>query len=114
MKIRDFGPLVAGLLAFAYSDSAHAQIPMNAPPIVSYYDAPPAYGVYLPASVPVGNSYYGQYYGGMGGTYFPIPSDTVSYFHPSAAIIAPVQVRYGLFGRTYVRSPMYRVSFNAY
>ena len=87
---------------------------MNVPPIVSYYEPPAAYGIYLPASVQVGNSYYSQTYGGVGGTYFPIPSETVSYFHPSAAIIAPVQVRYGMFGRTYVRSPYYRLGFRAY
>jgi len=108
MQIRDFGPILIGLVALAGADAAKAQIPMNVPPIVSYYDAPPAYGVYLPATVSVGNSYYGQGYG----TYYPIPSETVSYFHPSAAIIAPVQVRYGMFGRTYVRSPMFRTSWN--
>lgn len=114
MTIRDFGPLVAGLLAFAYSEPAKAQIPTNVPPIVSYYTPPPAYGVYLPATVEVGNSYMGQVYGGMGGTYYPIPNETVSYFHPSAAIVAPVQVRYGMFGRTYIKSPYYRVGFRAY
>jgi hypothetical protein len=109
MKFRDFGPLVAGLLAFAYCEPAKAQIPINVPPIVSYYDPPPAYGVYLPATVPVTNSYYGQ---GYQGTYFPIPNEAVSYFHPSAAIVSPVQVRYGFFGRrTYVRSPFYRFGY---
>jgi hypothetical protein len=62
--------------------------------------------------VHVGNSYFSQYYGGMGGTYYPIPSETVSYFAPSAAIVAPVQVRYGFFGRTYIRSPYFHTSFN--
>jgi hypothetical protein len=112
VSIRDFGPVLFGLLAFGAVESANAQIPINVPPIVSYYEPPPAYGVYLPATVSVGNSYYGQMHGGMGGTYYPIPSETVSYFHPSAAIVSPVQVRYGLFGRTYVRSPFYRVSWN--
>lgn len=107
MTFRDFGPLAAGLLSLALCGTASAQVPMNAPPIVSYYDAPPAYGVYLPATVQVGTSYWGPGYG----TYFPIPSETVSYFHPSAAIVAPVEVRYGLRGKVFVRSPMFRTSF---
>jgi len=111
MKIRDFAPVVAGLLSLAACDSASAQIPMNVPPIVSYYDAPPAYGVYLPATVQVSNSYWSNSYGTLGGTYFPIPSETVSYFHPSAAIVTPVQVRYDMFGRTHVRGPMFRHTF---
>ena len=111
MNLRTLVPIAAGLLSLVQTESASAQIPMNVPPIVSYYDAPPAYGVYLPATVQVTNSYYGQQYGGFGGTYFPIPSTAVSYFHPSAAIVTPVQVRYGMFGRVHVRGPMFRSSF---
>ena len=98
--------LVVGLSLFC-SASASAQVPMNAPPIVSTFDPPPAYGVYLPGSVRVTNFYYATPV-----TYYPIPSSTVSYFHPSAALVAPTRVHYGLFGRTYVRSPLFRLSFN--
>jgi hypothetical protein len=101
-------PFAVALLAASFALSAgeaRAQAPMYAPPIVSQYDAPPAYGVYLPATVRVTN-YYVQ-----PSTYYPIPSATVGYFHPSAAIVAPAHVHYGLFGRTYVRTPFYRVGF---
>ncbi|HVJ83580.1 MAG TPA: hypothetical protein VNC50_21115 [Planctomycetia bacterium] len=97
--------VIAGAGLVLSASPAAAQIPVYAPPVVSYYAPPPAQGVYLPAAVPVTNYYIPPT------SYYPIANPWVSYYAPSAAIVAPATVHYGLFGRANVRTPFYRIRY---
>jgi hypothetical protein len=100
------GALAAGFLTIATAAPAQAQVPINAPPVVSYYYPPATYnGVYLPPTVRVKLFYISPQH------YYPIPSSTVSYFAPSAAIVAPANAHLGWFGRQVIDTPFYKARF---
>ena len=85
------------------AESAQAQYAVSAP-IVSM-SVPPPHGIYLPPTVRTGNPYF------AGVSYYPIPTPWIGHAAPSAMIYAPARVTFGAFGRTYVRTPYYRVGF---
>ena len=100
--------LLAGLASLIAPNAASAQytiVPVGSPQIVSMYAPPPAVGIYLPPTV------VATQYPIAPTTFYPIPTPYVSAYSPAATIVAPARVTYGVFGRTYVRTPFYRVRF---
>jgi hypothetical protein len=101
-----FRAALAGAAFFAAAaGSAEAQYAAGYPyPVASMY-VPPPHGIFLPPSVRVDNPHW------VPSTYYPIPNRWIGYADPSTMIVAPARVSYGVFGRTYVRTPYYRVGF---
>ena len=102
--------LTAAALLLA-AGSAEAQYPPNRPyrpgypfPVASMH-VPPPYGLSMPATVYVDNPHLAPT------TYYPITNPWIGYAEPSTMIVAPARVSYGAFGRTFVRTPYYRVGF---
>lgn len=102
--------VAAGLLFVVSAGSAKAQVVVGAP-IVSYY-APPVVSYYTaPAvsyySAPVAVSYYTP-----ATTVVAAPAvvPAVSYY-PAPAVVYPATVSRGLFGRTTVRTPFYKIRY---
>ncbi|WP_145263384.1 hypothetical protein [Planctomycetes bacterium Pan216] len=118
MKVRNvlLGVIAAGTIWFASASSAQAQVvvsyytpavpvvapapmvaaPVVAAPVVSYYTPPivaaPVVSYYEPAVVAA-------------------PAPVVSYYAPPAVSYYPATVRRGLFGKTIVKTPFYKVKY---
>lgn len=94
--------VVAALLVFCSARTAQAQVLVAPAPVVSYYYAP-APVVAAPVAVPAAPvvSYYTAPVAAP--VYYTAPAP-VSYY-------VPATVRRGLFGRTIVRTPFYRLKY---
>ena len=106
-----FRAAFAAAAALIVVGSAEAQYRPNYPyppgypyPVASMH-VPPPYDYRMPATVYVDHPRLAPT------TYYPIPNPWVGYADPSSMIVAPARVSYGAFGKTYVRTPYYRVGF---
>lgn len=99
------------VLGSAWVDEARAQVWVSPAPVVSYYTAPaPAFYV-APAPV-VAAAPVVPYVA-------PAPPPTISYYAPATSVTfyagptvsQPATVSRGLFGRTIVRTPFYKLKY---
>lgn len=97
--------LACGLLSVAFANAASAQVFIG-PPVVSYYVPP----VVVAPPAPVVTSYYapGVYaQSAVVANYVAPAPAVVSYYTP----VVPATYHRGLFGRTIVRTPYYKVKY---
>lgn len=112
MKIKPivWGVLLAGVVLVGSAAPAKAQFIVAPAPVVSYYYAPQAAVYSAPVAGPVVVPQV-AYYTAPPVAYYAAPA--VAYYPP--AVVAyppyPVTVTRGLFGRTTVRSPFYKVKY---
>lgn len=100
--------VAALLVGLAVEQRSHAQVIVQSSPVISYY-TPPVVSYYAPpvvaapAPAPVVNYY--------------APAPVVNYYTPPAVayqqttVTYPVHVHRGLFGRTVVRTPFYKLKY---
>jgi hypothetical protein len=97
--------LAAGLLTVAFAGPARAQVVVAAPTVSYYYAAPAVYSApvvsyYQPAAPVV---YYQQ-------AAPVVAAPAVSYYY-APTVSYPATVSRGLFGRTIVRTPFYKIKY---
>lgn len=106
--------VMAAVVSLAANNIASAQVVISSSPVVSYY-TPPTVSYYTPPTV----SYYSaptvSYYSAPTVQYYSAP--TVSYYsapvvgYRSTTVTYPAHVHRGLFGRTVVRTPFYKLKY---
>lgn len=98
------GILGAALLTLVLARVASAQVIVAAPAVSYYYTPSVVYST--PAPVPAVVSYYQPV------TPVVIPAaPVVSYYAPAPTVAYPATVSRGLFGRTIVRTPFYKLKY---
>lgn len=98
------GVLGAALLTLALAQAASAQVVIAAPTVSYYYTPSVVYSA--PAPVPAVVSYYQPV------TPVVVPAaPVVSYYAPAPTVFYPATVSRGLFGRTIVRTPFYKIKY---
>ena len=110
--------VAAGLLTVAFAGAANAQVFVTQP-AVSYYYAQPAYYTapqVVSYSAPQVVSYSApqvvSYYSPAGPVVAaPAVVPAVNYYAPAPVAFYPATVSRGLFGRTTVRTPFYKIRY---
>lgn len=101
------------LVALAVHSQASAQVVIQSSPVVSYY-TPPAVSYYTPPTVVAPAPAVSYYTPAPVVNYYAPP--VVNYYAPAPAyqqttVTYPVHVHRGLFGKTVVRSPFYKLKY---